>query len=142
MIVFPLFAEQDYNANIIEQIGCGIKLEIVGITKEQLRSAISNIIEDGRYKSKMMEASSLFKDRPMKPLETAVWWTEYVLRHKDVSALKSLTSHQTWHERRLLDVWLFIFSVVMGTISFLIFIIAKCFCAKSSQTVKTKSKKS
>jgi len=138
MIVFPLFAEQDYNSNLIEKIGCGIQLEIIGIKNHELRDAINRITTDNRYKSKMMEISSLFKDRPGKPLETAVWWTEYVLRHKDTSALKPLSLYQPWYERRLLDVWLFLFTSAVFSIAIVVYILTKCFCRKGSDR-KTES---
>ena len=53
----------------------------------------------------MKEASKLAKDRPMSAVDTAVWWTEYVLRTDDVSHLKSPGIHQSWWERRLLHIW-------------------------------------
>lgn len=33
--------------------------------------------------------SSLFRDRPLHPLEEAVWWCEYILRHKGAPHLRS-----------------------------------------------------
>jgi glucuronosyltransferase len=54
-----------------------------------------------------LRLSNLFKDQPMKPVDTAVYWTEYILRHDDLSHLKPVGREQTWFQRRLLDVWLF-----------------------------------
>lgn len=55
----------------------------------------------------MKKVSSLFKDRERKPLDSALWWVEYVLRHENTLHLKPRGSSQTWYQRRLLDVWLF-----------------------------------
>jgi glucuronosyltransferase len=71
----------------------------------------------------MVETSKLFRDLPAKPLETAVWWTEYVLRHKQTPFLMPLAVNQTWYERRLLDVWGFITGVAV-LILFLVYYIA------------------
>lgn len=62
-----------------------------------------------RYKNNMMETSRIFKERPMTAVNTAVWWTEYVLRNKEApSYLLPLGTNQTWYQRRGLDVWAFI----------------------------------
>ena len=39
-------------------------------------------LENPKYKNKVKEISILTKDQPIDPLENAVWWTEYVIRHK------------------------------------------------------------
>lgn len=55
-----------------------------------------------------MEATSrMFKDRPQRPTELAVYWTEFILRHDDVSSLKPLLRmSQSIFTRNLLDVYL------------------------------------
>jgi len=53
----------------------------------------------------MDKISCQFRDRPDKPLETAVWWTEYILRQDSLDALVPYAARQTWYQRRLLDVW-------------------------------------
>jgi glucuronosyltransferase len=109
MILFPFFADQDLNVNIMAKKGLGIKLEITDFTQQDLEQALEEIITNSRYKRNLVEASRVFNDRPVSPSETALWWTEYVLRNKGSKPLKSLSSDQSWYERRLLDVWLFIF---------------------------------
>lgn len=46
-------------------------------------------------------------------METAIWWVEYVLRHKDTSHLRPAGFEQNWFQRRLLDVWLFVYTVLL-----------------------------
>lgn len=50
----------------------------------------------------------------MPPVETALWWMEFVLRHdtEEINEyLQSRSVHQSWWMRRQLDVWLFLFVV-------------------------------
>lgn len=55
----------------------------------------------------MMKKSAIFRDRPMKPVETAVFWTEFVLRHDDtISTFRPYNQHLNWFQRHLLDVFL------------------------------------
>jgi hypothetical protein len=69
-----------------------------------------------RYKKNVKKLSELFKDRPQKPVDTALWWTEYVLRHKNLTFSKPLAINQTWYERRLLDIWMFLGLVIFGSL--------------------------
>ncbi|CAG7726044.1 unnamed protein product [Allacma fusca] len=113
MIVAPVFGEQDYNAQKVHNTGRGIRIELNTLTQEELDNAISSILTDPSYKENMEEASRLFKDRPENPVDTAVWWTQYILRHGPVNALRPLGLKQTWYQRRLLDVWFTIFTALV-----------------------------
>jgi UDP:flavonoid glycosyltransferase YjiC (YdhE family) len=48
LIVFPIFAEQDFNANNVERTGGGIQLEISRVSKVELQNAIHNLLTDPR----------------------------------------------------------------------------------------------
>jgi len=84
--------------------------------------------------------SDRFKDRPISPAESVVYWTEYVIRHKGAPHLKSQAFNLTWYQYFLLDV---IF-VVLFFISFTIFITYNLFkiiyyyFSKYSQPIKPK----
>lgn len=59
----------------------------------------------------MKKVSTFFKDRPMTPVDTALWWVEFVLRHdaeEITEYLQSRSIDQSWWVRRQLDVWLFL----------------------------------
>lgn len=51
----------------------------------------------------------------MSALETAVWWTEYVLRHKNVPHLKGVTTRVTLNEFYMFDI-IFVFILCFITI--------------------------
>ncbi len=97
-------------------MGAAINLDIQNISLNTLQTAIKNIVYLEAYKSRMRELSILFRDRPLDPLENAVYWTEYVLRHNDTTHLKPLGMNRNWYQRRLLDVYLFCVSLFMGVI--------------------------
>jgi len=60
----------------------------------------------------MKKVSKLFKDRPARAVDTAVWWTEWVLRHEDTSALRPHSIHQSWWKKRQLDIWALVFTAI------------------------------
>lgn len=57
-----------------------------------------------RYSINAKIVSERFKDRPMSPAESVVYWTEYVIRHKGAHHLKSHALNLTWYQYFLLDV--------------------------------------
>ncbi len=79
----------------------------------------------------MTKIKKLFRDRPMSPVDTAVWWTEYVMRNDDTSHLRPAGHDQSWFVRRQIDVWGFLsISVFIATVSFLVLItkvVRQCF---------------
>jgi len=107
LICLPILAEQDHNAQVIASKGAGIKLEAVGLKQEHLQNAISEILHNPKYRKAMTTLTRIFKDRPTPPLETAIWWIEYILRHDDTNDfLVPPSVRQPWWKRRQIDIWL------------------------------------
>lgn len=52
----------------------------------------------------MVKRSMIFRDRPKKPLETAMYWVDHVLKHKGNISLKSDSVTYKWYELYSLDV--------------------------------------
>lgn len=64
----------------------------------------------------MKQLSELFHDRPMTPMETAVYWTEYVIRHKGAPHLQSIAATLPWYQNLLLDVIGFCLLVMIASL--------------------------
>jgi glucuronosyltransferase len=60
--------------------------------------------------------SALSKDEPQISLARAVWWAEYVIRHKGAKHLRSAVLDLVWYQYLLLDVAAFLFLVVATTV--------------------------
>ena len=63
-----------------------------------------------RYKENMMKLSRIHHDQPMRPLDTAVFWIEFVMRNKGAKHLRVQAHNLTWYY--CLDVAAFLLSVV------------------------------
>lgn len=90
------------------------------------------------YKQKAEELSELFRDRPMSPLETAVYWTEYVIRHKGAPHLRSAAVGMPWYQYYLIDVLLVIFLALTIVCTLLYYVIFKVLLRLISKNTKTK----
>lgn len=94
-------------------------LDFATLNNKELEKAISEIVHTPKHKERAMTLSQMFRDRPMDPVDNAVYWVEYVLRH-DTSLMKPLSMKQTWWQRRLLDVYALMVAILLGTISMLL----------------------
>lgn len=52
----------------------------------------------------MEKLRDLWLDHPMKSLDKAIWWIEYVIRHKGTKHLRSPTADISWIQYLLLDI--------------------------------------
>jgi len=57
--------------------------------------------------------SSIFHDRSMSAMDTAVYWVEYVIRNKGAHHLRSAAVDLTWYQYYLLDVITFLIIVLL-----------------------------
>nr|CAD7597665.1 unnamed protein product [Timema genevievae] len=103
LIGIPFFADQDFNVNKIVEKRIGIKIDFSEVTKEIVLESLNKIIYDHSFQENIKKLSVLRKDMPDKPLERAVWWTEYVLRHKGAPHLRTAAVDMPWYQLLLLD---------------------------------------
>lgn len=57
--------------------------------------------------------STIFHDRPMSSIDTAIYWVEYVIRHKGAHHLRSPAVELSWYQYYLLDVISFLMSIIL-----------------------------
>lgn len=79
---------------------------------------IKIILRCFRYKRNCESAAKIFRDRPIKPLDEAVYWTEYVLRYNGAPQLRTKGSQLPWYQYYLIDV-----ALVLLTASAIVLII-------------------
>ncbi|XP_054259226.1 UDP-glycosyltransferase UGT5-like isoform X2 [Macrosteles quadrilineatus] len=143
MVLIPMFGDQPNNVAHLAQAGVAIPLSYDNLSKETVLQALQSVLNDPRYRLQAQAVSAQFRDRPMSPLETAVYWTEYVIRHKGATHLRSPAVDMPWYQLWLLDVLL----VVCATFTALLIAVywmAKCITKMVNRlffSKKTKNKK-
>lgn len=91
-----------------------------------------------RYRQKAKELSVAFRDRPMSPMDTAVYWTEYVIRHKGAPHIQSAAVRMPWYQYYLIDVLLVIFTSIASFFMLLYCLIFKILLRSTNKKVKQK----
>ncbi|XP_072541460.1 UDP-glucuronosyltransferase 1A5-like isoform X4 [Salminus brasiliensis] len=138
MVMIPLFGDQGDNVQRMVVRGVAESLNIFDITSEKLLEALRKVINDKSYKEKMTKLSAIHKDRPVEPLDLAVFWTEFVMRHKGAEHLRPAAHELNWVQYHSLDVIGFLL-LVLVTVIFVIFKSCKfCFRRCCRRTNKKK----
>ncbi|XP_053666700.1 UDP-glucosyltransferase 2-like [Anopheles marshallii] len=107
IVGIPFIADQHRNLERCVRSGIARRVTFQTMTTEQLRDAIRVVLEDPKYRTNMAKQSALFRDQPEKPLDRAIWWIEWVLRHPDATQLQSPVLKLGFLKTYLLDVVLF-----------------------------------
>jgi glucuronosyltransferase len=74
----------------------------------------------------MKRVSRIFKDRPQDPLNTAIYWIEYVIRNGR-NSLRSDSMDLTWWQISLLDIIVVTCGVIFISLLVIILLIKKLF---------------
>ncbi|CAL7934259.1 unnamed protein product [Xylocopa violacea] len=112
MILLPLFGDQFTNAKAVERRGFAMLLDFTQLTEENIRHAIDELFNNTKYTENAKALSRAFVDRPMHPLDEAVWWVEYVARGNG-PYLANEGAKLTWYQYHYVDVWAFLLVVAL-----------------------------
>lgn len=98
-----------------------------------------------RYSENAKKLSKAYRDRPSTPLETAVWWTEYLGRGNALPYVRSEAANMSWCQRNLIDVMLVLALLALLSIylSFKVlkYILTRCKKERDGRNDGTSSKK-
>lgn len=140
MVMLPLFGDQSDNAHRMVVRGVAEALNPFDVTTDKLLGALHKVINDKSYKEKMMKLSAVHMDRPIEPLDLAVFWTEFVMRHKGAEHLRPAAHDLNWIQYHSLDViallTAILIAVSVATIKSCLFCCRKCV---GSRNLKTKT---
>uniref|UniRef100_A0A2K6EWU0 glucuronosyltransferase n=1 Tax=Propithecus coquereli TaxID=379532 RepID=A0A2K6EWU0_PROCO len=139
MVGIPLFWDQPDNIVHMKAKGAAVRLDFNTMSSTDLLNALKTVINDPLYKENAMKLSRIQHDQPTKPLDRAVFWIEYVMRHKGAKHLRVAAHDLTWFQYHSLDVIGFLLACVATAI----FIITKCclfFCRMFTSAEKKKKR--
>lgn len=122
-----------------ELLGWGVKLLYNDVTEESLTNAINKVLDDEVYANNVKKISRRLKDQPLPPMETALFWIEYVLRHDGALYMRSSAQYLNFVEYHNLDVYLLLALIVFLTIYIPVYIVKKIYrCCKPKKSQKQK----
>ncbi|XP_040900688.1 UDP-glucuronosyltransferase 2B13-like isoform X2 [Toxotes jaculatrix] len=133
----PLIFDQRDNLVRIEARGAGKIIDIFTMNEDIFFQGVQEVLNEPSYIMNMQRLSRLHRDQPMKPLDTALFWIEFVMRHKGAAHLRTESYKMPWYSYHSVDVMLILAGVVLiilGTFAALI----RCLCSKLCLRTKDK----
>ncbi|XP_078301025.1 UDP-glucuronosyltransferase 3A1-like isoform X2 [Panthera onca] len=116
IVGIPVLGDQPENMVRVEAKKFGVSIQLKQIKAETLALKMKEVIEDKRYKSAAVAASIIRRSHPLTPAQRLVGWTDHILQTGGAAHLKPHALQQPWHEQYLLDVFLFLLVVTLGTL--------------------------
>uniref|UniRef100_A0A8D2E2U2 glucuronosyltransferase n=1 Tax=Sciurus vulgaris TaxID=55149 RepID=A0A8D2E2U2_SCIVU len=140
VVDIPLFADQYDNISHMKIKGTAVRLDFNTMSSTDLLEALNKVIKDPStlnpfYPKNATRLSRIHHDQPVKPLDRAVFWIEFVMRHKGAKHLRVAAHDLSWFQYYSLDVVGFLFTCVATVI----LIVTKCCmlcCQKFAKTGK------
>ncbi|XP_044082123.1 UDP-glucuronosyltransferase 2B31-like isoform X4 [Neovison vison] len=139
MVGIPLFADQPDNLAHMKAKGAAVSLDFQTLSSTDLLNALRMVINNPSYKENAMRLSRIHHDQPIKPLDRAAFWIEFVMRHKGAKHLRPASHDLTWFQYHSLDVIGFLLACVAAAI----FVTTRCclFCYRKFAKTGKKEKK-
>ncbi|XP_056635353.1 UDP-glycosyltransferase UGT5-like isoform X2 [Diorhabda sublineata] len=105
MAMLPVFGDQEANAKRMELKGIAKIIPHQPLPdKDEFKRIIFELINDSKYKDNIIKIANLLLDQPMGGVEKAVWWIEYVIRHKGAKHLRNPALDVPFYQYYSLDV--------------------------------------
>ncbi|XP_048419057.2 UDP-glucuronosyltransferase 2C1-like [Stegostoma tigrinum] len=125
VVGIPLFFDQFDNLIRLEIRGAAMVIDISTMQSRDLLQALNKIINNTSYRENMQKLSALHRDQPESPMERAIFWIEYVARHKGASHLRSESYRLPWYVYYCVDVMIFLSSLFLMLMLLLVVLLKK-----------------
>ncbi len=126
VVGLPVFFDQHDNLLRLKERGAAKILALATVDKDDnFLKAIQEVLNEPSYRMNMQRLSRLHRDQPMAPLDTALFWIEFVMRHKGAAHLRTESYRLPWYSYHSVDVFLFLAGALLITL-FLTFISVRC----------------
>lgn len=132
----PLLFDQFDNLHRLKVRGAARVMEAKSLTKDDFLEALKDILETPSYRNNIQRLSQLHHDQPMSPMDTAIFWIEYVIRNKGAPHLQSAGFSLPWYSYFCLDVAVFIMALIGAFVWASVFVCRIICCRRSSRKMK------
>ncbi|XP_037111046.1 UDP-glucuronosyltransferase 2C1-like isoform X2 [Syngnathus acus] len=134
IVGLPLFFDQHDNLNKIQAKRGAINVDFAALDRHIFADALVTVLQNTSYRENMQRLSRLQRDQPMKPMDQAVFWIEYVIRHKGAGHLKAQSNKMSSIVYHSVDVIVALLTIVLLVIFTCLYILRvmyrTCFVGK------------
>lgn len=120
IVGMSIFYDQHINVARAQVKGFGLGVDFKNLNATQLRNTILTVLTNPKYAQRAQELSRRYHDQPLKPLDMAIYWTEYVLRHNGALYMRVAAHDLNLIKYYNLDVIAVLFGLPLLTFVFLV----------------------
>ncbi|KAM4616681.1 UDP-glucuronosyltransferase 2C1-like [Polymixia lowei] len=113
LVGLPLMFDQHDNFFRMKVRGVAKVVDIATVNKDNFLEALKAVLHEPTYRENMQRLSRLHRDQPMKPLDHAMFWIEFVMRHKGAPHLRTESYKMSTVQYYSLDVASFLLTAVL-----------------------------
>ncbi|KAK7925960.1 hypothetical protein WMY93_008270 [Mugilogobius chulae] len=133
----PLFFDQYDNLLRVQVRGAGKIISLSDLNGDSFEQGLRELLHQSHYRDNMQRLSRLHRDQPMSPMDQAVFWVEYVIRHKGAPHLRTQAFKMPWFSYYCLDVLLLLLAALCGTV-FCVVALFRFLCCRNRNKIKQK----
>ncbi|XP_067004503.2 UDP-glycosyltransferase UGT5 isoform X1 [Anabrus simplex] len=112
----PLVADQEPNTLRAVDAGIALKVDLEESSEEEIHSAVTELINDPKYRRNVKYMSTLFRDQPETPLNRALYSIERVIRYKGAPFFRSAATDLRWYQYFCLDILVSLIITVVAAV--------------------------
>ena len=139
LLGIPMSNDQITNLHDAQQRGIAHVIPWKYLSKDEFSQAIKTVLDESssKYQKAIDRLHELVMDQPMHPVDRAVWWMEYILRHPDPEdAIRNPVLELYWWQYFMFDVLLLSLLVLFVIIFIVNFFVRFCICRAKNRKPK------
>ncbi|XP_023014643.2 UDP-glycosyltransferase UGT5 [Leptinotarsa decemlineata] len=135
----PIVWDQHKNAEEAVHTGMGLKIDFLDLNDKNFDNALNELLNNPKYREHARMRSKIMRDHPMKRLDEAIFWIEYVIRHHGAPHMRSSAIDLSWYQLYLIDI-LFLLILLSSLIVLIVYTFIRRMRIRTGEIVKNKTK--
>ncbi|KAG5276727.1 hypothetical protein AALO_G00109050 [Alosa alosa] len=137
IVGLPLILDQPDNLFKMEARGTAKVVDFCTLDRAVFKEALEEVLYEPSYKENMQRLSRIHHDQPMKPLDRAVFWIEFVMRNGGAPHLRTQSFRMSWIAYYSIDVILTLLMALLLILLIMFLAIKKCLSVLFKKKVKS-----
>ncbi|XP_062406039.1 UDP-glucuronosyltransferase 2B14-like [Sardina pilchardus] len=137
IVGLPLMFEQPENLFRMVMRGTAKVLDIATLDRAVFVEALEEVLYEPSYRENMQRLSRIHHDQPMKPLDRAIFWIEFIMRNGGAPHLRTQSFRMSWIAYHSIDVILTLIMALLLLLLIMFLAIKKCCSVIFNKKVKS-----
>ncbi|XP_038163133.1 UDP-glucuronosyltransferase 2A2-like [Cyprinodon tularosa] len=137
IVGIPFVFDQADNLSRLKAKGVAKILDVSDLNTEIFKKTVQEVLNEPSYKMNMQRLSELHRDQQVKPLDRAIFWIEFVMRHKGAPHLRTESYRMPWYSYYSVDVILFLIAISLLVLLVFSWLLRHCFTLCCKRKVKS-----